>query len=94
MKQYIIALLAIAMLVVPVDATALTLMQQRKTTSTQTRKKTTAKAPVRKTASKARKSTAKKSTARRTTAKKSARSITLLPRFADCRTSAPPCRKR
>ena len=61
------------MLVVPVDATALTLMQQRKTTSTQTRKKTTAKAPVRKTASTARKSTAKKSTARKATAKKSTR---------------------
>ena len=33
------ALIAIVMLVAPVDATALTLMQQRKTTTTQNRKK-------------------------------------------------------
>lgn len=33
------ALIAIVMLVAPVDATALTLMQQRKTTTTQNRKR-------------------------------------------------------
>ena len=76
MKQFIMALLATAMLAAPTDATALTLMQQRQHTTTQTKKKQAAKTHARKPP-------------RRRHAP-----LTLQPRYADCRASAQPCRRR
>lgn len=67
------ALLATAMLAAPTDATALTLMQQRQHTTTQTKKKQAAKTHARRPASTKRKTTAKKATARKKTTKKAAR---------------------